>query len=87
MVGPPPRLIKSDLAWSVQRANLSEKDKFLKTVKGMVNKLTPEKLDLLKGQLMESGITTDTLKVLFFSSCELFDCSQSSNSSKSLFVV
>jgi hypothetical protein len=47
----------------------------------------PEKLDLLKGQLMESGITTDTLKVLFFSSCELFDCSQSSNSSKSLFVV
>ena len=33
----------------------------------ILNKLTPEKFDLLKGQLIDSGITTaDILKVLFF---------------------
>lgn len=34
----------------------------------ILNKLTPEKFDLLKGQLIDSGITTaDILKVNFFS--------------------
>ena len=33
----------------------------------ILNKLTPEKFDLLKGQLIDSGLTTaDILKVLFF---------------------
>lgn len=58
-----PTLIKADVPWSVQRGNLSEKDRVLKTVKGILNKLTPEKFDILKGQLIDSGITTaDILK-------------------------
>ncbi|XP_057767205.1 eukaryotic translation initiation factor-like [Salvia miltiorrhiza] len=56
-------LIKADAPWSARRGNLSEEDRVLKTVKGILNKLTPEKFDLLKGQLIDSGITTaDILK-------------------------
>ncbi|KAJ3679536.1 hypothetical protein LUZ60_017547 [Juncus effusus] len=56
-------LIKAEVPWSVRRGSLSEKDRVLKTVKGILNKLTPEKFDLLKGQLIDSGITTpDILK-------------------------
>ncbi|XP_047948074.1 eukaryotic translation initiation factor-like [Salvia hispanica] len=51
-------LIKADAPWSARRGNLSEVDRVLKTVKGILNKLTPEKFDLLKGQLIDSGITT-----------------------------
>ncbi|OVA11030.1 MIF4G-like [Macleaya cordata] len=62
-VGPVPPLIKAEVPWSARRGNLSEKDRVLKTVKGILNKLTPEKFDLLKGQLIDSGITTpDILK-------------------------
>ncbi|KAG6410506.1 hypothetical protein SASPL_128567 [Salvia splendens] len=58
-----PTLIKADAPWSARRGNLSEEDRVLKTVKGILNKLTPEKFDLLKGQLIDSGITTaDILK-------------------------
>ncbi|XP_022932711.1 eukaryotic translation initiation factor-like [Cucurbita moschata] len=58
-----PALIKAEVPWSARRGNLSEKDRVLKTVKGILNKLTPEKFDLLKGQLMDSGITSaDILK-------------------------
>ncbi|XP_073145337.1 eukaryotic translation initiation factor-like isoform X1 [Henckelia pumila] len=61
--GVTPTLIKAEVPWSVQRGNLSEKDRVLKTVKGILNKLTPEKFDVLKGQLIDSGITTaDILK-------------------------
>eukprot|EP00268_Persea_americana_P033003 TRINITY_DN3266_c1_g1_i1.p1 TRINITY_DN3266_c1_g1~~TRINITY_DN3266_c1_g1_i1.p1 ORF type:complete len:804 (-),score=193.51 TRINITY_DN3266_c1_g1_i1:377-2788(-) len=61
--GPAPALIKAEVPWSVRRGNLSEKDRVLKTVKGILNKLTPEKFDLLKGQLIDAGITTpDILK-------------------------
>uniref|UniRef100_A0A6N2K1P4 MI domain-containing protein n=1 Tax=Salix viminalis TaxID=40686 RepID=A0A6N2K1P4_SALVM len=50
-------------AWSVRRGTLSEEEHVLKTVKGILNKLTPEKFDVLKGQLIDSGITTpDILK-------------------------
>ncbi|KAJ8498101.1 hypothetical protein OPV22_008653 [Ensete ventricosum] len=56
-------LIKAEVPWSVQRGNLSEKERVLKTVKGILNKLTPEKFDILKGQLIDAGITTpDILK-------------------------
>ncbi|XP_042060490.1 eukaryotic translation initiation factor-like [Salvia splendens] len=51
-------LIKADAPWSARRGNLSEVDRVLKTVKGILNKLTPEKFDILKGQLIDSGITT-----------------------------
>ncbi|XP_054806448.1 eukaryotic translation initiation factor-like [Prosopis cineraria] len=61
--GPAPALVKADVPWSARRGSLSEKDRVLKTVKGILNKLTPEKFDLLKGQLIESGITSaDILK-------------------------
>ncbi|KAH6819235.1 MIF4G domain-containing protein / MA3 domain-containing protein [Perilla frutescens var. frutescens] len=61
--GVAPTLIKADAPWSARRGILSDKDRVLKTVKGILNKLTPEKFDLLKGQLIDSGITTaDILK-------------------------
>ncbi|CAI9285605.1 unnamed protein product [Lactuca saligna] len=61
--GPAPALVKAEVPWSVRRGTLSDKDRVLKTVKGILNKLTPEKFDLLKGQLIDSGITTaDILK-------------------------
>ncbi|XP_058114024.1 eukaryotic translation initiation factor [Magnolia sinica] len=61
--GPAPALIKAEVPWSARRGTLSEKERVLKTVKGILNKLTPEKFDLLKGQLIDSGITTpDILK-------------------------
>ncbi|KAJ8750955.1 hypothetical protein K2173_016136 [Erythroxylum novogranatense] len=61
--GPTPTLVKAEVPWSARRRNLSEKDCVLKTVKGILNKLTPEKFDLLKGQLIDSGITSaDILK-------------------------
>ncbi|RZC93975.1 hypothetical protein C5167_016669 [Papaver somniferum] len=61
-------LIFSDIVpWSVRRENLSEKERVLKTLKGIFNKLTPEKFDLLKGQLIDSGITTqDILQITKF---------------------
>lgn len=61
--GPTPALIKAEVPWSARRGSLSDKDRVLKTVKGILNKLTPEKFDLLKGQLIDAGITTaDILK-------------------------
>ncbi|KAL2454647.1 Eukaryotic translation initiation factor [Abeliophyllum distichum] len=61
--GPPTPLIKAEVPWSARRGTLSEKERVLKTVKGILNKLTPEKFDLLKSQLIDSGITTpDILK-------------------------
>ncbi|ESW26865.1 hypothetical protein PHAVU_003G154900 [Phaseolus vulgaris] len=61
--GPTPTLVKAEVPWSARKGTLSEKDRVLKTVKGILNKLTPEKFDLLKGQLIDSGITSaDILK-------------------------
>ncbi|KAL4284740.1 hypothetical protein GQ457_16G005040 [Hibiscus cannabinus] len=63
MGGQTPALVKAEVPWSTRKGNLSEKDRVLKTVKGILNKLTPEKYDLLKGQLIDSGITSaDILK-------------------------
>ncbi|XP_050214105.1 eukaryotic translation initiation factor [Mercurialis annua] len=61
--GPAPALVKAEVPWSARRGNLSEKGRVLKTIKGILNKLTPEKFDLLRGQLIDSGITSaDILK-------------------------
>ncbi|KHN17504.1 Eukaryotic initiation factor iso-4F subunit p82-34 [Glycine soja] len=61
--GPTPTLVKAEVPWSARRGTLSDKDRVLKTVKGILNKLTPEKFDLLKGQLIDPGITSaDILK-------------------------
>ncbi|KAI6682477.1 hypothetical protein NL676_036358, partial [Syzygium grande] len=60
---PIPALVKAEVPWSARRGNLSEKDRVLKTVTGILNKLTPKKFDVLEGQLIGSGITTaDILK-------------------------
>uniref|UniRef100_A0A0C9S288 TSA: Wollemia nobilis Ref_Wollemi_Transcript_21688_3067 transcribed RNA sequence n=1 Tax=Wollemia nobilis TaxID=56998 RepID=A0A0C9S288_9CONI len=56
--GPAPALVKAAVPWSARRGVLSEKDKVLKTVKGILNKLTPEKFDVLKDQLINAGITS-----------------------------
>ncbi|ESQ46355.1 hypothetical protein EUTSA_v10000058mg [Eutrema salsugineum] len=56
--GPPPVLLKAEVPWSAKRGALSDKDRVLKSVKGILNKLTPEKYELLKGQLIDSGITS-----------------------------
>ncbi|KZV33993.1 eukaryotic translation initiation factor isoform 4G-1 [Dorcoceras hygrometricum] len=61
--GVAPTLVKAEVPWSAKRGNLSEKDRVLKTVKGILNKMTPEKFDLLKDQLIDSGISSaDILK-------------------------
>ncbi|VFR01359.1 unnamed protein product [Cuscuta campestris] len=61
--GPTAALIKAKVPWSARRGQLSEKERVLKTVKGILNKLTPEKFDLLKGHLIEAGISSaDILK-------------------------
>ncbi|RVX19914.1 Eukaryotic translation initiation factor isoform 4G-1 [Vitis vinifera] len=48
-VGPAPVLVKAEVPWSARRVSLSEQERVLKTVKGILNKLTPEKFDVLKG--------------------------------------
>ncbi|CAM8913242.1 unnamed protein product [Rhodiola kirilowii] len=61
--GPAPALVKAEVPWSARRGTISDKERVLKTVKGILNKLTPEKFDVLKGQLIDAGITTpDILK-------------------------
>ncbi|GAB2219195.1 hypothetical protein Droror1_Dr00006826 [Drosera rotundifolia] len=55
---PTPALIKAEVPWSARRGSLSDKERVLKTVKGILNKLTPEKYDLLKNQLIDAGITS-----------------------------
>ncbi|XP_010905020.1 eukaryotic translation initiation factor [Elaeis guineensis] len=63
VAGPAPVLLKAEVPWSARRGSLSEKERVLKMVKGILNKLTPEKFDVLKGQLIDAGITTpDILK-------------------------
>eukprot|EP01018_Ginkgo_biloba_P036008 Gb_34750 [translate_table: standard] len=57
-VGSAPALIKAAVPWTARRGTLSEKERVLKTVKGILNKLTPEKFDILKDQLLSSGITS-----------------------------
>ncbi|XP_060171756.1 eukaryotic translation initiation factor-like isoform X2 [Lycium barbarum] len=61
--GPARKLIKAKLPCAVaRRSNLSDKDCILKTVQGILNQPTLKKFDLLKGQLIDSGITSaDTL--------------------------
>ncbi|CAH8364325.1 unnamed protein product [Eruca vesicaria subsp. sativa] len=70
--GPSPALVKTEVPWSARRGTLSEKDRVLKSVKGILNKMTPEKYDLLKCQLIDSGITSaDILELHSFSSEEV----------------
>uniref|UniRef100_A0A5B7B3R1 Putative eukaryotic translation initiation factor isoform 4G-1-like n=1 Tax=Davidia involucrata TaxID=16924 RepID=A0A5B7B3R1_DAVIN len=62
-VGPAPALMKAKVPWVSRRRNLLEKECVLTRVKGILNKLAPEKFDILKDQLINSGIATpDILK-------------------------
>ncbi|KAL2322166.1 hypothetical protein Fmac_026545 [Flemingia macrophylla] len=66
--GPTPTLVKAEVPWSARRGSLSDKDRVLKTVKGIMNKLTPEKFDVLKGQLinlMSAEILKDVISLIF----------------------
>lgn len=58
---PPPMLVKAEVPWSAKRAALFDKDLVLKNVKSILNKLTPDKYELLKGQLIDSGTSDITL--------------------------
>ncbi|XP_055822932.1 eukaryotic translation initiation factor-like [Solanum dulcamara] len=64
--GPGSIPIKAELPCSeAQKSNLSDKDCVLKTVMGILNQPTQKKFDLLKGQLIISGITSAyTLKAV-----------------------
>ncbi|XP_031373918.1 eukaryotic translation initiation factor-like [Punica granatum] len=58
-VGASPGLAKAEVPWSSRRGIIiSEKERVLKTVRGILNKLTPTKFDVLESQLMHSGITS-----------------------------
>ncbi|XP_062173183.1 eukaryotic translation initiation factor-like isoform X1 [Alnus glutinosa] len=58
-MGPAPALFKAEVPWRARRQSLSrEERRVLKTVLGILNKLTGNNFDLLKGQLINSGITT-----------------------------
>lgn len=56
--GPAPAIVKAANPWSARRGAESEKEKVYRTVKGILNKLTPEKYDVLVEQTMQAGIST-----------------------------
>ncbi|CAK9141323.1 unnamed protein product [Ilex paraguariensis] len=65
-VGLGPPLVKAEVPWSARRRGaLSRKEHALKTVIGILNKLTTQKFGVVKDQLIELVVTTpDILKVL-----------------------
>lgn len=56
-------LVKADVPRSAMRGALSEKDRVFKTAMGLLNKLTPQKFDVLKDQLINSGINSAEILV------------------------
>jgi translation initiation factor 4G len=55
---PSPAIVKADIPWSAMSGALSEKDQVLKNATRLLNKLTPQKFDVLKDQLINSGINS-----------------------------
>jgi translation initiation factor 4G len=51
-------IAKAANPWSARRGAQSEKEKVFRTVKGILNKLTPEKYDVLLEQMMQAGISS-----------------------------
>lgn len=49
-------ILRAANPWTATRGAASEKEKVLRTVKGILNKLTPEKFDVLVEQLLNAGI-------------------------------
>ncbi|KAH7422488.1 hypothetical protein KP509_12G010900 [Ceratopteris richardii] len=61
--GPAPAIVRAVNPWSARRGEVTEKEKILRTVKGILNKLTPEKFEVLLSQLLNCGINSaDILK-------------------------
>ncbi|CAI5458867.1 unnamed protein product [Closterium sp. Yama58-4] len=56
--GPVVPIVKAANPWMPRRGAVDEKEKVLRTVKGILNKLTPEKFDVLLQQMLDSGITS-----------------------------
>ncbi|XP_002967145.2 eukaryotic translation initiation factor [Selaginella moellendorffii] len=52
-----PPIVKAANPW-VRRGSQSEEERVFRTVKGILNKLTPEKYDVLLEQLLQAGIDT-----------------------------
>eukprot|EP00250_Pteridium_aquilinum_P011831 c20336_g1_i2 orf=506-3106(+) len=59
---PAPAISRAANPWMPRRGAVSEKEKVLRTVKGILNKLTPEKFNLLVEQLLNAGI--DSAEIL-----------------------
>ncbi|MCO5602363.1 hypothetical protein L7F22_056494 [Adiantum nelumboides] len=58
-----PAILRVANPWMARRGTLSEKERVLRTVKGILNKLTPEKFGVLVEQLLNAGIdSADILK-------------------------
>ncbi|KAH7281041.1 hypothetical protein KP509_36G027000 [Ceratopteris richardii] len=57
-----PAIARATNPWMARRNAMSEKEKVLRTVKGILNKLTPEKFDVLVDQLLKAGI--DSAEIL-----------------------
>eukprot|EP00245_Coleochaete_scutata_P017635 TRINITY_DN875_c0_g1_i1.p1 TRINITY_DN875_c0_g1~~TRINITY_DN875_c0_g1_i1.p1 ORF type:complete len:807 (-),score=197.56 TRINITY_DN875_c0_g1_i1:638-3058(-) len=60
-IGPAIPIVKAASPWMANRSTQSDKDKLAKTVKGILNKLTPEKFEVLLEQLLEAGINSAPL--------------------------
>ena len=56
----PTKIVKAESPWQPGKATTGQ-DRLLRTVKGILNKLTPEKFERLFEQLIDSGITTAPL--------------------------
>lgn len=58
-----PAIMRASSPWTARTGSVSEKEKVLRTVKGILNKLTPEKFEVLLEQLINAGIdSADILK-------------------------
>ncbi|KAI5061888.1 hypothetical protein GOP47_0022427 [Adiantum capillus-veneris] len=57
-----PGILRAPNPWMARRGAISEKERVLRTVKGILNKLTPEKFGVLVEQLLNAGI--DSAEIL-----------------------
>mmetsp|Transcript_19505 Transcript_19505/g.26972 ORF Transcript_19505/g.26972 Transcript_19505/m.26972 type:complete len:785 (-) Transcript_19505:323-2677(-) len=58
--GPGPDIKKADTPWQIGQSK-SDTEKLLRSVKGILNKITPEKFEKLSDQIVNIGITTADL--------------------------
>lgn len=51
-------IVRAANPWSARKGAQSEKEKVFRSVKGILNKITPEKFDLLLEQMLQAGINS-----------------------------